>query len=686
MTKPMTRYSEQLNRLLRPRTIAVIGGHFAQAVATQCDKMGFDGEIWPVHPHRQQVAGRPCFNNLQALPQAPDATFIGVNRHQTIELVNQLREMGAGGAVCYASGFKEAGDNSLNARLIEGAGGMPVLGPNCYGFINYLDGALLWPDQHGGQRVETGVGVLMQSSNMAINLSMNKRSVPIGYMIALGNQAMVGMSDMIIQLCDDERVSAVGLHVEGIDNLDRFCQAIEFAHQNNKPVVILKTGKSAKGAAITLTHTASLASDDRVFDALVERLGVARVNTISEFLEALKVVHVFGALPDNDMVSMSCSGGEASLMSDAAESRAVEFRDFSDADVKRIKPTVNELVSISNPFDYHTFDWANYDRLESSFTAVMNSGFTMNALVLDFPRQDRCEIEDWRITLSAWQAAADKTGSRTAIIATLSELMPEDIALSLISKHVVPLCGIENALAGIAAAASVNMERERFTPLSNRYNPDAAVITLDEYNAKQKLAEFCVPVAASGRCRDVTQALELAHRIGYPVVVKALGDQFAHKTDLGLVKLNIRDDRDLISAVEAISHHTQDILIEKMITDCALELIVGVNRDPLLGLYLVIGAGGIYTELINDTQVILFPYDHCQIENAISRLRIAALLKGYRNRPQIDRQKLIETVMNIQKFVTANRDTLMEMDINPLIVCDNGEVYTVDALIRYVRT
>ena len=458
------------------------------------------GEIWPVHPHREQIANRNCYRDLNALPQSPDATFIGVNRHQTIEMVEQLNRMDAGGAVCYASGFKETGDDSLNDKLIETAGNMPVLGPNCYGFINYLDGALLWPDQHGGQRVTSGVAILMQSSNIAINLTMNKRATPIAYMITLGNQAMVGMSDMIIQLCQDDRVSAIGLHIEGIDDIARFCQAIQIAHDANKPVIVLKTGKSEKGAAITLTHTASMASDDKVMDALFERLGVARVSSIAEFLESLKIVHLFGALPANDVVSMSCSGGEASLISDAAERVAVDFPDFSKADVKRIKPTVHELVSISNPFDYHTFDWANYDRLQPSFVAVMASGFTLNLLIMDFPRQDRCEIDDWEVTLSAWHSAAQQTNSRTAIVASLAESMPEAIALDLIEKGIIPLCGVENALAAIEAATKIKHKQAGYQPLATLEDDQSAALTLDEFESKQRLADYSIPIAASALC------------------------------------------------------------------------------------------------------------------------------------------------------------------------------------------
>src|SRR6056297_1386082 len=183
---PMRR---DLSRLLRPRSIAVIGGGaWCANVVEQCRKMGFDGAIWPVHPTRAALAGVPAFARIEDVPGVPDAAFIGVNRHATVDIVGYLAGIGAGGAVCFASGFREAqaetGDGAgLQDQLLQAAGEMPILGPNCYGLINYLDGALLWPDQHGGQRCDRGVAIVTQSSNIAINLTMQARGLPIAYVM-----------------------------------------------------------------------------------------------------------------------------------------------------------------------------------------------------------------------------------------------------------------------------------------------------------------------------------------------------------------------------------------------------------------------------------------------------------------------------------------------------------------------
>ena len=205
----------RLSRLLRPRSIAVLGSVWAENVIAQCHKMGFDGPVWPVHPTRDTVGGVPAYRALADLPGVPDATFIGVNRFATLDVVRALAAMGAGGAICFASGWEEAGEAGLQAELVAAAGGMPVLGPNCYGVINYLDGALLWPDQHGGRRVARGVALLSQSSNIVINLTMQARGLPVAYVACLGNAAQVGLAELAGALLADERVTALGMYVEG---------------------------------------------------------------------------------------------------------------------------------------------------------------------------------------------------------------------------------------------------------------------------------------------------------------------------------------------------------------------------------------------------------------------------------------------------------------------------------------
>ena len=292
----------ELRRLLNPASLVVVGGGvWGRSVISQCRKIGFAGDMFVVHPHADEVEGLPAFQSVADLPVAPDAAFIGVNRDATIEIVSALAEKGAGGAVCFASGFLEADAEDADGAarqqaLITAAKDMPFIGPNCYGFINYLDQFCIWPDQHGGQPVSSGVAIVTQSSNIMISLTMQQRGLPVAYAFTAGNQARISLSALGRELLADPRVTALGLHIEGIGDIADFEQLARFADKQGKPVVALKVGRSAQAQAATISHTASLAGSDAAADALLRRLGIGRADSLSELMEALKLLHQAGPL------------------------------------------------------------------------------------------------------------------------------------------------------------------------------------------------------------------------------------------------------------------------------------------------------------------------------------------------------------------------------------------------------
>ena len=392
---------QSLKRLFRPKTIAVVGGGaWCSAVIEQCRKMGFEGEIWPVHPKAEEVAGLPAFKDVASLPSAPDASFIGVNRFATIDIVTALAARGAGGAVCFASGFLEAEAEDaegadLQERLLAAAGEMPILGPNCYGFINYLDGALLWPDQHGGKRVDKGVAIVTQSSNIAINLTMQTRALPVAYVVTCGNQAQTGLAAIGEALLEDDRVTALGLHIEGFGDLRAFEALALKARQLGKQIIALKVGRSAQARAATVSHTASLAGGDAGAGALLSRLGIPRLYDLPSFLETLKLMHVVGRLPSTRIATISCSGGEASLSADTAYGRAVSFPPLNDRQRSDLRAALGPMVALANPLDYHTYIWRDTEAMTRAFSAMVDPQLALTILVVDFPRADRCDASDW---------------------------------------------------------------------------------------------------------------------------------------------------------------------------------------------------------------------------------------------------------------------------------------------------
>jgi len=344
--------------------------------------------------------------------------------------------MGAGGATCFASGFLESetegtGGADLQARLIEAAGDMPILGPNCYGLLNYLDNVTLWPDQHGGRACEKGVAIIGQSSNVLINMTMQKRGLPIAYTIAAGNQAQTQLSDIASYLLDDERVTAIGLYIEGFGDIRKLEAMATKARKLGKPIVAIKTGKSEKSKLATLTHTASLAGGATASSALMERLGIVEVNAIAVFLETLKLLHVCGALEGNAISSMSCSGGEAGLIADMAEDTNIQLRDISPQSTKTLKNILGPIVTVANPLDYHTFIWGDEEKMAGVYSAVFQDNFDLNILIMDIPPQDRCGAVALHLkNPNDVEEAAQKMEGITGFL--IEEMIPNPIAEVLI--------------------------------------------------------------------------------------------------------------------------------------------------------------------------------------------------------------------------------------------------------------
>ena len=660
-------------------------------MAEQCDRMGFDGALWPVHPQRGTVGGRTAFRSVAELPAAPDAVFIGVNRHATVDAVAELSQVGAGGAVCYASGFLEANDGgALQRDLIEAAGEMPIVGPNCYGLINFLDGVPLWPDQHGGRRLdpnERGVAIVTQSSNIGVSLTMQQRGLPVAYLVTAGNQAQLGISGLASALLDDERVSAIGLYVEGFDSVAGFEALSHRARERAVPVVVIKTGRSERARAANLTHTASIAGSDAGADAFLRRLGFARVHGIPELLEALRLLHVHGAFDGARVGAMCCSGGETAVLSDTVEDTGLTFPNLETAHAAEVRATVHPLVTVANPFDYHTFSWGDETALTGTFTAFARGGFDSTMLVLDFPRTDRCDDTDWEAAVNAFERAMGSTGIKGMIAATLGENLPEQRAAQLIERGIAPLAGVREAFVAIECAATIGdaWRSPPAEPLMEHECLSTEPVLLDEPTAKARLAEHGVRIPRGEVACSEDEAVRVAASLGAPVAVKALG--IAHKTERGAVRLGLSEPGEIRNAARELLRLGNGVLVERFETGVVAELIVGLHRDPLLGLLLTVGSGGVFVELAADSVTLLLPVAEPEVRGALSRLRCAPMLAGWRGREPADVEAAVAAILGIAKFAVANRDRIEELDVNPLGVRAQGRgAVALDALIRTRET
>jgi acetyl-CoA synthetase len=671
--------TRSLSRLLNPRSIAVIGGGaWCAAIIGAAQRIGYDGRIIPVHRQGLEVAGLPSVRSVEQFPGPIDAAFIGINRHATIEAVAALSGMGAGGAVCFASGFTEAsaedaGGSDLQARLVAAAKEMPILGPNCYGFVNALDRVAIWPDQHGMEPVGRGVAILTQSSNIAINLTMQRRALPIALTITCGNMAQTGQARIAAELLDDERITAIGLHVEGFGSLREWEALAAKARARGVRLVALKVGRSGQAQAATVSHTASLAGSDAGAQAFLDRLGIARVDSLPEFLETLKLLHCTGPLTSRRIASISCSGGEASLIADMAGARDLEFPPLSPGQKDRLRAALGPMVALANPLDYHTYVWRDPAAMARAWAGMTGDGIGLTLSIVDYPHTD---ATDWACATEAALAVRAQTGAPFAVVASLPELMPADVAADLIAGGVVPMHGLAEALAAAEAAARPEVPEAGPVLLPGDAVAD---LTLTEAAAKAALAAhgLAVPGSVTVAACDATAAIR---GLNGPFAVKGVG--LAHKSEHGAVRLGV-GAAEVGEAARAVG--TGEVLIEEMATGGVAELLIGVTRDPAHGFVLTLGAGGVLTEIWRDTVSLLVPARPDAVRAALGRLRCAPLLAGYRGRPAADMAAIVDAVAAVQAYVLANAATVAEVEVNPLICSPTGAV-AVDALIRKAAT
>jgi acyl-CoA synthetase (NDP forming) len=689
---------DNLKRMLAPRHVAFVGGRSMARALKRCAEGGYPGQMWLVNPQHDSLEGVPCVRSIAELPCGPDAVFIATNRDLTLTAVAELADIGTGGAICYASGFAETGTEgqALQRQLLDAAGDMALLGPNCYGLLDYLHSCALWPVAHGGKAVERGVAVLTQSGNFAYNLSMSDRSLPIAYMASVGNQAQLGVAELLDVLLDEPRVTAIGLHLEGLNNVPGFARAAHKALEKGIPIIALKTGVSQIGAELALSHTSSLSGSDALYDALFARLGVIRVSGPVSFVETLKAA-ACGNLPaGNSLIALACSGGDAGLIADYAERNELALPTLDQGQVDELAQVLPSYANLVNPLDFTTAIWGDGEALNRMLDSALRTEADAAMLVLDYPSEFTGERKECDLLLDLYCKALARHGKTGFVTSAFPELLPAHARERLHQQGVAALQGAEDGLAAWGRIAGYQRNRQALLALG-----ESALVPLcpqalegegrllNEWESKQALRVFGLPTP-NGVLSTPDNALQDAQALGYPLVLKAVSAQLPHKTEAGAVALNLKDDAALSAALEkmraSIAAYApgvafEQLLLEPMATPPLAELIVGIKRENDFGLALVMGAGGILVELLKDSRSLLLPTTDGAIRQALLSLRSAPLLQGFRGREAADLDALVAAIRAVADYACENVAQLLELDVNPLLVGADGTT-AVDALIR----
>lgn len=704
VTKP--RLSEtrrrNLQRLLAPRRMAFIGGGQAARTLETLRLQPFAGTVDVVHPTRSEMAGFRCLRRISDLPEPPDAVFLAVNADATIAALDQLREMGAGGAVCYASGFAEIGGAGAarDRDFVRAAGDMAVVGPNCYGLVNYVTHASIWPSAYPQLPTTRGAAVISQSGNVTGHIVANGRSVPFSYLISAGNQAVLGFEDYIDFLIDDPHVTCLGLFMEGIRDVPAFSRACLRARSKGMPVIVCRSGRSELGAAMAASHTSSLAGRNEYYQALFQRLGVIETDNIPQFLEMLKLASLAGPVAGRRIAVFSSSGGDNGLAADYCSLAGLELPQPGQQAIDVIRPLLPAFGHVSNPLDFTAGYWGNEELLTPMFTSLLAGEVDAGMLVVDYPPHGSpYKAGEAHAAMDrALAAAARATGKPVFHASVNSGGITEEASRAMIAQGIVPLQGLHDAAEVISrwAAHCARLREDAVAgsgglavriPHAVGAIPDA-LRSVNEADSKHRLAAHGLDIP-QGQMITLPQITDLPETFAAPMVLKVLHDELPHKTEVDGVALNLATRADTLEAANrmaaAVARHRPDLrldrfLLEPMQPQPLAELIVGVKRDPLFGMVLVIGAGGIFVELLKEATPLLLPVTRSDVETALRGLKVFPLLDGFRGRSAAQLDPVIDAIMAVADYACTHLDTLSELDVNPLMVFENAAV-AVDALI-----
>ncbi|MDO5710112.1 MAG: CoA-binding protein, partial [Micrococcales bacterium] len=455
--------------MLNPTSLAVVGdARLGARVLRQTRALGFAGPAWAVHPSGQ-VGSEPALTSVADLPGSPDAAFVAVPAALAPGVLGELRDRGCGSAVVYSSGFAETGAAGLvlQQRLLEAADGMPILGPNCYGLLDYVDGVAIWPDEHGGQRLPAGghgVAVVSQSSSMAISMTMQDIGLPLAHVLTVGNGAAVGPWQLAEALTAQPRVSAVGLVVESLHDLIGIEALARSSRATSTPVVVLLLGRSEQAQRVVLSHSASMASDAEVGAGFLARCGLGQVDSVDSLLGALALLHCGGPLAGPRLTSLSSSGGEAALVADACVGRRVGFEELSPTHRAALAAALGPRVTLDNPLDYHTYVWGDLTAMRAAFVAMTGGPGDLHLLFSDMPREDRCDPTDWLLAVQAFRDALEETGARGALVAAMGSNLRGPRPASWIERGLPVLAPVRVAIDAAQAAADIGAAWTRAVP------------------------------------------------------------------------------------------------------------------------------------------------------------------------------------------------------------------------------
>ena len=692
-----------IHRMLNPTSIAVVGatprlqygGRFLKAALRSQDGV----RVYPVNPRYDAVMGVRCYPSLTDLPESPDLVGVVVPYDRVMDVLDQCVQCRAGSAIVISAGFAERGideRSDLQKRMGEFAlrSGVRVCGPNCLGVANLRTGIWATASSLAADGKSGPIGLVSQSGASAFGPFLARaleKGIGYSYIVSTGNEADLGSADFIRYLVDDPHTRVIACFIEGFKDVTKLMEAAHAARRRGKPIVMIKVGRSELGSQAAGSHTAALSGEDTVHDAAFRQLGIVRVDDYDDLLEVSQLM-AFSPAPKVPGVSVvSHSGGISSLTADNFGQVGLSLPPLSERTVQGLNEVLKGFGWAANPAD--VTGHANSDNFPHILD-LMSADPEMGTVVVASagPDSQAQQIVDFRDRMNK-PIAFLWTGSQSATEG-LGLLKSSNIPLfyqpGTVARGVKALLEYHRrrdihvkASAPSVAEPSIEQEREveRLSSLGKH--------TLTEHDTKGLLALWGVPVTRERRVDTLEDAAAAATELGYPVALKVESPDVLHKTDAGLVKLGVAGAADLRLAYDTLiatarSEHPDarlsGVLVQEMVSG-GTEVIVGVFRDAQFGPVLLLGMGGVLVELYRDVALRVCPITREDAKEMLAEVRGARVLEGYRGIPAGDVEALINALMNVSTMAVHLRDSIRELDINPLTVLPRGQgVKALDAL------
>ena len=696
---------EQLSRLLHPASIAVIGaskrpGSFGGQVLANMDH--YNGRAYPVNARYATIGEHTCYPNVRDLPEVPDCAVITAAREAVEEIVLDCAKAGVGGAIIFASGYSETGkdergDQQQRLAAIARETGLRIVGPNCIGVVNaVLDSRATFMDITPIPRPErNAVGIISQSGALGMALAQGVvRGLSVSHVLTSGNSCDVDMADFVNYLATEPACGSIACVFEGMATPDRLLLAAENAWAVDKPLIIFKMATGEQGAQAAMSHTGSLAGSNASYRAVLRRAGAIVVDDFEALMETAAFFAKSPPPSASGAAIVAASGGAAIMAADRAEQHGVPLPQPTQEVRTILESRIPEFGSSRNPCDVTAQILADPESLGVCANALLSDpqyGVLVSPLTYGYaPSAKRPQVysalaeQHGKMACVVWQTEwQDGPGvveanqcNRLALFRSMSACFA-----ALAAWH----WRAEKRLAGpqtVAATSAETIARCKSVIAA------AAGPVMTEREAKSALALYGVPVVGERLVGSAEAAVDAAVALGYPVVLKVESPEVPHKTEAGGIRLNLRDSDEVRLGFAAVMANVDKILpapringvlVQPMVPQ-GIEIVVGARNDPLFGPLIVVGLGGILVEVLGDTALSIAPVTPAEAEGLLRQLKGVKLLEGFRGMRAVDLKRLARAVSDVSRFAADHRDSVSELDVNPLI-CTADRITAVDALI-----